>query len=222
MKTKIRSPACLISDSRCPPVNPSHVRLGDGCGYTAEIVAVEQISIAIFAQGEHKLGRRSPRHVDERRADTTQICVALIQHEPVVRCPIVRGRAAPDWAGLQPDNRFAAAPDASRAGGVTRDDEHVSTIARDSSMSPNSAFNSRCRPSVHVRRIIDIDANHPAMVTTAVAVVSRVSHVHDSIYESQSTAFFLHQGVEDNPIIHRRGVHIHRPTWISGARVDVQ
>jgi hypothetical protein len=31
------------------------------------------------------------------------------------------------------------------------------------------------------------------MVTAAVAVVSRVSYVHDPVYESESTAFFLLQ-----------------------------
>ena len=188
MKTKIGSLACVISDSRCSSVDTSHVGLGHRSSDTAEIVAVDQISISIFAQGKHKLGRRSSGHINHRSADTAEIGVPLIETEPIGRRPIVRGHTAPDWSVLQPDNRFAAAPDASCAGCVTRDDEHVSATARDSSardssMSPNSAFKSRGRPSVHVRRIVDLNADDPAMVTAAVAVVSGVSHVHDSVNE---------------------------------------
>jgi hypothetical protein len=79
MKTKICSLACVIGDSRCPSVNPSHVRLGRGCSDTAEIVAVDQIGIAIFAQGKHELGGRSSRHIDDSRTDTAQIGVAIIE-----------------------------------------------------------------------------------------------------------------------------------------------
>src|SRR5439155_285009 len=50
MKTKICSLACVISDSRCPSVNPSHVRLGHGRRDAAEVVTVHQIGVAIFAQ----------------------------------------------------------------------------------------------------------------------------------------------------------------------------
>ncbi|PYJ62256.1 MAG: hypothetical protein DME74_06475 [Verrucomicrobia bacterium] len=79
MKTKICSLACVISDSRCPSVNSSHVRLGHRGSDTAEIVAVDQISIAIFTQGKHKLGRCSSRHIDNGRTDTAQIGVAIIE-----------------------------------------------------------------------------------------------------------------------------------------------
>lgn len=35
----------------------------------AEVVTIHQIGIAIFAQGEHKLGRCSSRHINNGGAD---------------------------------------------------------------------------------------------------------------------------------------------------------
>jgi hypothetical protein len=55
MKTKICSLAGAVGDSGYASVSSAHIRLVRGTGNTAEIVAVKQISIAIFAQREHKL-----------------------------------------------------------------------------------------------------------------------------------------------------------------------
>jgi hypothetical protein len=55
MKTKVCPLARVVSDSGYASVSSSHIRLVRGPGNTAEIVAVKQISIAIFAQREHKL-----------------------------------------------------------------------------------------------------------------------------------------------------------------------
>ena len=79
VKANIRSLTGAVSDSRCPPVDPPDIGLVRGPGNTAEIGAVEQISIAIFAQGEHKLRRRSSGHVNHRGADAAKIGVTVIK-----------------------------------------------------------------------------------------------------------------------------------------------
>ena len=71
VKANIRSLTGAVSDSRCPSVDPADIRHGYRRDDTAEIVAVEQIGIAIFAQGKHKLRRRSSGHVNHGGADTT-------------------------------------------------------------------------------------------------------------------------------------------------------
>jgi hypothetical protein len=177
MKTKIRSLACVISDSRCPSVNASHVRLGHGGGYTAEIVAVDQISIAIFAQGKHKLGRRSSRHIDYSCTNTAQVSVAAVEREPVRRHPVVSRHTGPGRTCLQANNRFTSAPHTSRVERVTSNYKHISPIAGNAAMSPDSPTDGCCSPRMHIRRIVNIHANNPTMIRSAVAVVSGVSHI---------------------------------------------
>ncbi len=79
VKTNIRSLTGAVSDSRCPSVDPADIRHGYRRDDTAEIVAVEQIGIAIFAQGKHKLRRRSSRHVNHGRADAAQVGVRVVE-----------------------------------------------------------------------------------------------------------------------------------------------
>ena len=79
MKPKIRSLAGVVSDSRCSSVSSTDISLGHRRSDTAEIVAIKQVSVGIFAQRKHKLRRRSSRHIDDRRADTAKIGVAVIE-----------------------------------------------------------------------------------------------------------------------------------------------
>ena len=89
-------------------------------------------------------------------------------------------------------------------------------------MSPNSPAN-RCRgPGSDVRRIIDAHANDPAVIIAAVPGVSGVSHIHDPVYESQSTALFLDEGIESDAIVNGGGVHVHGPAWVRRACVHIQ
>jgi hypothetical protein len=193
MKTKIRSPACVTSDSRCPPVNASHVRLGHGWSDATEVVTVNQVNIAIFAQGQHEFRRRSARHIDNSRTHTTQIAVAVIKREPVSGRAVVGRHTGPGRTCLQPDNGFTSAPHTSRVERVTSNYKHISPIAGNAAVSPNATADSCCRPRMHIRRIVNIHADNPTMIHSAVAVVSGISHVHDPVHKSQSTPFFLHQ-----------------------------
>ena len=118
MKTNICSLAGMVSDSRYPSVSSSHISLVRGAGNTAEIIAVEQVGIAIFAQSEHKLRRRSSRHIDDRRADASEIGIAVIETEPIRRRPVVGRLTRPCRSRLQTDNGFTAHPVAACIEGV--------------------------------------------------------------------------------------------------------
>ncbi len=150
VKANIRSLTGAVSDSRCPSVDPADIRHGYRRDDTAEIVAVEQIGIAIFAQGKHKLRRRSSGHVNHRGADAAKIGVAVVETEPISRRPIIGGHAGPGRPGLQPDNCFAAHPIASGVKRVPRNHKHVCAVAGNATVSPDSAASCCGRPAVHV------------------------------------------------------------------------
>src|SRR5437879_13719791 len=107
MKTKICSLASVVSDSRCPSVNPSHVPLGHGTIDTAEVIPVNQVRIAIFAESKHKLRRVRAGHIDHRGADTDKTSVAVVEREPVGTRPVVGRLTGPSRPSLQADNCFA-------------------------------------------------------------------------------------------------------------------
>ena len=222
MKTKICSLAGTVSDRGYSSVSSPHIRLVRGTGDTAEIVAVEQISIAVFAQSEHKLRRCSSGHIDDCRADTAEIGIAVIEAEPIRRRPVVGGLTRPCRSRLQTDNGFAAHPVAARIERIPCDDKHVCAIAGNAAVSPNAATHRRCSPTVHIGRVVDVNAYNPAMIIAAVAHIARVGRVYDSVYQRQSTALFLRQRNEGNPVINGRGVQVHRPSRSGSAGVHVQ
>src|SRR6266480_2720695 len=55
MKSKIRSLAGVVCDSRRPSVSSRDISLGYRCSDTAEIVAINQVGIRIFAESKHQL-----------------------------------------------------------------------------------------------------------------------------------------------------------------------
>lgn len=174
MKTKICSLAGVVSDSGYASVSSSYIRLVRGTGNTAEIVAVEQISIAIFAQREHKLRRCSPGYIDDSCANAAQIGVSVIKIEPIARRPVVGRLTRPCRSRLQTDNGFATHPVAARIEGVPCDDKHVCAIAGNPAVSPDAAADRRCSPAMHITRIVDVHTDNPAMIVAAVAEVARV------------------------------------------------
>ena len=174
MKTKVCSLARAVGDSGYASVSSAHIRLVRGTGNTAEIVAVEQISIAIFAQREHKLRRCSSGYIDDGCANAAQIGVTVIKIEPIARCPVVGRLTRPCRSRLQTDNGFATHPVAARIEGVPCDDKHVCAIAGNAAVSPDAAAHSRCSPAMHISRVVDVHADNPAMIITAVAHVARV------------------------------------------------
>lgn len=162
----------------------TNTQLGDRGRDATEIVSINQISVAIFSCREHQLGGICSRHVNEHGADTTKICVAVIESEPISRRPIICGHTAPEWSSLQTNDRFSAAPHASCAGGVTGDDEHVSAVAGNAAMSPNSPADRCRRPTTNAGRVADVHTHHPAVITAAITEVSGVRHVHSPVHES--------------------------------------
>jgi hypothetical protein len=56
-----------------------NVRRGHGRPDTAEVIAVKQIGVAIFAQREHQLQRGGTGDIDEYRAAPAEINIAVIE-----------------------------------------------------------------------------------------------------------------------------------------------
>jgi len=222
MKTKICSLAGVVSDGGYAPVGSSHIRLVRGPGNTAEIVAVEQISIAIFAQSEHKLRRRSSRYIDDSCANTAKIGVTVIKTEPIARRPVVGRLTAPGRSCLQADDGFAAHPVASRVKRIAGHYEHIGAVTGNAAVSPNAATHRHCSPAMHIGRVVDIHADNPAMIIAAVADVAGVRRVYDPVYQRQATALFLRERNKRYSVVNNSGVQVHWPTRGSGAGVHVQ
>ena len=129
--------------------------------------------------------------------------------------------AGPSGAGLQADDCFAAHPVPARVKRVPGDYERVRAVAGDAAMSPNPATQCRCCPAMHIRRIVNVDADNPAMIIATVAEVSGVRIVHDPVHKSQCPTVFLRQGNEGNSVVANRSIQIHRPAGIRGTGVHV-
>ena len=77
---------------------------------SAEVITINQIGVAIFAQGDNQVGRRGAGHVHNHWARAAEIGVAAVQRLPVSRHPVICGIAAKNRARLETNDRFAAAP----------------------------------------------------------------------------------------------------------------
>ena len=179
----------------------TNTQLGDRRRDATKIVPINQISVAIFSYREHQLGRICSRHVDEHRADTAQVRIAVIEIEPICRRPIVGRLTGASRAGLQPNNSFATHPITAGVESVAGDDKHVGAVAGNAAMPPNSAADRCRRPSHHAsRQVVYLHAHHPAVIAAAVAEISGVRHVHAPVHKSERASVFLRQQNEEIPL----------------------
>ena len=145
----------------------------------------------IFPQRENELRRRCTRGVNQNRAATAEIEVAVVEREPVSRGPKIGGRITENWSGMEANNCFALPECAARAGGVAGNDKCVRSIAGHATMAPNSTFNCGGRPGCYARRIVDRYADHPAVIRPAIAVQPRIGHINYAIHEAESSSLIL-------------------------------
>ena len=98
---------------------------GYRCGDATEVVPIKQIGVAIFPQCNHEMGGCRARHVYQQWTAATQICVAIIELEPIGRRPVITRIAAKDRTRLEPDHCFAATPVPSSSGSVTGGNKRI-------------------------------------------------------------------------------------------------
>ncbi len=206
-----------------PLLVADYARLSHRCTDTAEIVAINQVGIPIFAKGKHQLRRRSTGHIDHRRADTAKIGVGVIE-------------ARANWSA--PSNRSAGrskiGPACKRI--IASPPIQLPPVLNVLPVTTNMLVPSLATPPcpqipppiavvaqrIDVRRIIDIDADDPAVIIVAVTNVPGVRHVHDPVHKSESAAFFLNPGLKSHAVVNRGRVDIHGPARRCGAGVHVQ
>ena len=112
--------------------------LRDRCGYAAEIGAIKQVSVPIFANRDHKRRRCRARDIDNDWISAAQIGVAAVERLPICRRPIIRGRSTENRSRLKADDGLAAAPGGGPAGGIAGHDEKVRPVTRDPTGCPDS------------------------------------------------------------------------------------
>ena len=165
MKSKVRSFTSSISGRRrTSKCGIGNVHRSNRRTDTAEIVAVKQIGVPIFAQREHQLGRVCARHVDDCGTASAKVGVAVVQRLPIGRRPkIVKHRP-----GCEANDCFAATPWIPLiCESVTGYHKHLSAIAGDTAMSPDPAAFCIRRPSHH-GTVVDIHSHNPAVIRATV------------------------------------------------------
>ena len=90
-KNKICCLAGAISGSGLTSDYPINVRRRHRCNDAAKIIAIKQISIAIFAKGKRQLRRCSARDINEHCAAAAQVGITVVERQPIGRHPVIAG-----------------------------------------------------------------------------------------------------------------------------------
>ena len=59
------------------------MRLGKRCGDSAQIGAIQEVSVAILTQGDHQLRGRGAGHIHNYRPGTADVEIAIVQRQPI-------------------------------------------------------------------------------------------------------------------------------------------
>src|SRR5205807_7598939 len=73
---------------------PRNMQRGHRRADSAEVITINQIGVAIFAQGDNQVGRRGTGHVHDHWAGAAEISVTAVQRLPISRHPVIAGVAA--------------------------------------------------------------------------------------------------------------------------------
>ena len=120
----------------------------------------------------------------------------LIEREPIGRRPVVHGEGGPLKTGPA-CNRMIASPPIQLPPVLNVfpviTNMFVPSLA--TPLCPQIPPPSRCcRPAMHIRRIVNVHADNPAMIIAAVTEISGVRHVDDPVHKSQCASVFLQPG----------------------------
>ena len=160
--------------------------------------------MAVLTHCNHKTGRRCTRHVHQQWAAATQVRVYGVEIQPVQRRPVITGRSAEDWAGLETNDCFAVSPNAVGVSGVPCRDEGVHAITGDTTDAPYCAAKSAGiggrSPCCYAGWIVNRDAYEPAMKGTAISHAPK-SNIKNVAHDAQRRSLLLDLRSEVDPVV---------------------
>ena len=170
----------------------------------AEVVPVNQICVGILAQRNHEVGWCCAGHVHQQWTGAAQIRVLIVERKPVCGHPIIGGRAAEDWAGLETNHRFAATPVAIDVKGVPGGSEWVLPITGDAAEAPYSAAPYTSAggrgPCCYAGGIIYRHAYQPAMIEAAIHHTP-ISNIKNAAHDAERRSLLLGRCREGDPVV---------------------
>src|ERR1700756_4005176 len=147
------------------------------------------------------MGRGCAWHVHQQWTGGAQIRVQVVEREPICGHPIIAGRSAEDWTGLEANYCFAAVPVSIGAKSV-----------------PGRA---RRGPCCYAGWIIDRDAHEPAMPNTEIPHTP-ISNIKNVAYNPECRSLLLGLRGEVDPVVCSCRLHVYGPAGIDVACVHVK
>ncbi len=188
----------------------------DGCANAAEIGAIKQVSVAIFAKRDHQRRRCRAQDVDNDWIRAAQVDVAAVEGLPICRRPMIRGRSTENRPWLEADNGLAAAPGSGSAGGIAGRDEKVRPVTRDPTGCPDSRLERSGGPRAELRTV-QRNAKHASAIIAYIRIstVGDINHIPE---EGERAALHVERRAE----VWETGVHVDRETGIDRTGINVQ
>src|ERR1700722_17240740 len=180
----------------------AHMFTGKLAAEAAEIIAVEEVGVAVFADGEDQPPDAfGARNIDRKRRGSAEIEVAGVKVAPVRwRKKVALGDRA-GKVGTEPQHRFAIAPFLDEYG-VAGGDEQRLSIAGDPALRPDAGAAPPAREVHRLGRIALGDGEDNPMIDAAIAGEAAEGNEDLAAEQSERAALVLRRRVE--PSAHRR------------------
>ena len=177
----------------------------------AEVVAIEQIGVAVFSDGEDQLpDAPGARDVEGNRRGAAEIEVVVVEIFPVRRGEIVALGDRAGEVGTETQHRFAVAPFLVVCGVAGRGEQRLS-VAGDASLRPDAA-GSRARREAHdLAWLCSRKTDDPPVIDAAIAGEAAIGNKDPPAKQGQRAALVLRHRVEASV---ERGRHVDRPAGL--------
>src|SRR5206468_3467219 len=158
---------------------------------TAEAVAIEQVGTGVLAERQKQ--RRtpaSPRHIERQRVGAAEIGIAIVERAPVGRREIALRAVVTTQIRGQAKDRLAVAP-ARNVDRIAGGDKQRAAVAGDPARRPDPPSPPPRAPTDDIARIAQANADDPAAIVPAIAVMPAEGHIDPAVEEGERAALIL-------------------------------
>jgi hypothetical protein len=179
----------------------------------AQVVPINQVCVAIFAQCNHESGWCCAGNVHEQWTGTAQIQVAIVELLPIGWYPVIAARSSKDRARLKTYHRFTATPVSSRVPRVSGGNERSDAFTGHAADSPYRAALGAGSPCHYCAGWIWIIYRHSHQPATIVAAIphAAISDINNVIRDAERRSLLLDLSSEVHPVVLSRRLHVNGP-----------
>src|SRR5208337_28481 len=169
----------------------SHLLHGERAADTTEIVAIEEIGLAVLAESQHQACPVTAiSHIDRERTNATKILIVIVEGLPVGGREEITGTGRTFEIGAEPDDGLTIGPFVGVLG-VAGGDEQRAPVVTDAAGRPHATACGTRGPSRDRAGILEAYPHDPAMIRPAVAKVPAVRNEEHTVGNRQRTALVL-------------------------------